>query len=247
MNELQIFNYQSGEVRTIVHNGNPWFCLVDVCRALELSNPRSVADRLDADERRKFDLPRQGETWFTNESGLYNVILRSDKPESKPFRKWVTGTVLPTIRKTGSYSTNTLPDNSKAALAEAKVKNARARIASMWLKLAKENPIPEYKAICAHYASAELNGGMAVLPLPEVIERTYSAAEVGEMLGGVSANAIGRAANRNGLKTPEYGKEVWDKSPHSSKQVQSWRYNDKAVARLREIFGNVVAFCMTEK
>lgn len=247
MNELQIFNYQSNEVRTIMHNGEPWFCLADVCKVLGIKNPSQMADRLDQDERAMFDIGRQGKTWFINESGLYNVVLRSDKPESKPFRKWVTGTVLPTIRKTGAYNANALTESSKAALAEAKAKNARARVASMWMKLAKENPVPEYKAICAHYASAELNGGMAVLPLPEVAERTYSAAEVGEMLGGVSANAIGRAANRNGLKTPEYGKEVWDKSPHSSKQVQSWRYNDKAVARLRELFGNVVAFSTTEK
>lgn len=238
MNELQIFNYHSNEVRTVMKDGEPWFCLTDVCRVLGLSNPRSVADRLDEDERRKFDLPRQGETWFINESGLYSVILRSDKPEAKPFRKWVTSKVLPAIRKTGTYSANALPD-SKAALAEAKAKNARARIASMWLKLAKENPIPEYQQICAHYASAELTGGTAVLPLPEVTERTYSAAEVGELLGGVSANKVGRVANQNGLKTPEYGKEVWDKSPHSSKQVPTWRYNAKAVDKLRALIKGV--------
>lgn len=234
MNEMQVFNYESNEVRTIMRDGEPWFCLVDVCRVLELSNPRSVAERLDQDERRKFDLPRQGETWFINESGLYNVILRSDKPEAKPFRKWVTGTVLPTIRKTGAYSVNALRD-PKAGLAEAKVKNARARVASIWLKLAQTNPIPTYQQICAHYASAELTGGEAVLPLPEVKERTYSAAEVGELLGGVSANMVGRMANRNGLKTPEYGIEVWDKSKNSVKQVPTFRYNEKAVAKLREL------------
>ena len=217
-------------------DGEPWFCLVDVCRVLDLSNPRSVADRLDADERRKFDLPRQGETWFINESGLYNVILRSDKPNAKPFRKWVTGTVLPTIRKTGTYSTNALPD-PKAGLAEAKVKNARARVASIWLKLAQTNPVPTFQQICAHYASAELTGGEAVLPLPEVKERTYSAEEVGELLGGVRANKIGRTANQNGLKTPEYGIQVWDKARHSDKQVPCWRYNEKAVEQLREILG----------
>lgn len=123
----------------------------------------------------------------------------------------------------------------KSALAEAKLNNSRARLASVWLKLAKENPIPEYKAICAHYASAELTGGTAVLPLPEVAERTYSATEVGEMLGGISAHMVGRVANRNGLKTPEYGVEVWDKARHSAKQVPSWRYNEKAVRKLREI------------
>lgn len=243
MNEMQIFNYQSNEVRTVTKDGEPWFCLADVCKVLGLGSPHKVADRLDADEKGRIQIPTPGgkqEAWFINESGLYFVILRSDKPKARPFRKWVTSKVLPAIRKTGSYSANALPD-TKAALAEAKAKNARARVASIWLKLAKENPVPEYKAICAHYASAELTGGAAVLPLPEVIERTYTAAEVGEMLGGVSANMVGRMANQNGLKTSEYGKEVWDKSPHSSKQVPTWRYNDKAVARLRELFGGDAA------
>lgn len=104
MNELQIFNNEEfGEVRTVVVNNEPMFCLIDICKALELSNSRIVADRLDEDERRKLDLPRQGETWFVTESGLYAVILRSDKPNAKKFRKWVTSEVLPSIRKTGRY------------------------------------------------------------------------------------------------------------------------------------------------
>lgn len=105
MNELQIFNNDEfGEIRTAVVNNEPMFCLIDICKALELSNSRIVADRLDEDERRKLDLPRQGETWFVTESGLYAVILRSDKPNAKKFRKWITSEVLPSIRKTGSYT-----------------------------------------------------------------------------------------------------------------------------------------------
>ena len=110
-----------------------------VCRVLDLSSPHKVAERLDPDELTGIKVRSGGQTremTFINESGLYNVILRSDKPEAKPFRKWVTGTVLPTIRKTGAYSTNALRD-PKAGLAEAKVKNARARVASIWLKLAQ--------------------------------------------------------------------------------------------------------------
>lgn len=206
---------------------------------LSLSNPRSVADRLDEDERRKLDLPRQGETWFINESGLYSVILRSDKKEAKPFRKWVTSQVLPAIRKTGQYSTKALTDHQKQAI-EAKLNNSRARVASVWLKMGAGAP-PEYQQICRHYASAELTGGTAVLPLPRVRERTYSAAEVGRMLGGVSANMVGRVANRNGLKAPEYGLQVWDKSKSSAKQVLTWRYNEKAVERLREIIAGGAA------
>lgn len=104
MNELQIFNNEEfGEVRTVVLNNEPMFCLADVCKALDISNPSKVVQRLDDDERTKLELGRQGETNFVTESGLYAVILRSDKPNAKKFRKWVTGEVLPSIRKTGRY------------------------------------------------------------------------------------------------------------------------------------------------
>lgn len=105
MNDLKIFNNEEfGEIRTVVVNEEPMFCLTDICKALEMSNPTMVAQRLDDDERTKLDLGRQGETNFITESGLYAVILRSDKPNAKKFRKWVTSEVLPSIRKTGSYN-----------------------------------------------------------------------------------------------------------------------------------------------
>ena len=105
MNDMQIFTYNSNEVRTVEMNGEPWFVLKDVCEVLGIANPTAVAERLEDDERAKSDLGRQGAGWVINESGLYNVILRSDKPEAKPFRKWVTSEVLPSIRKHGAYMT----------------------------------------------------------------------------------------------------------------------------------------------
>lgn len=99
MKELQIFNYKSNEVRTVEVDGEPWFVLKDVCDVLGLGSAHKVADRLDKDERNQIPLTdslgREQETTIVSESGLYNVILRSDKPEAKPFRKWVTGKVLP--------------------------------------------------------------------------------------------------------------------------------------------------------
>ena len=104
MNDLQIFNNEEfGEVRTVVVNDEPMFCLIDICKALEIKNATDVAKRLDEDERTRLNLGRQGETNFITESGLYAVILRSDKPNAKKFRKWVTSEILPSIRKTGSY------------------------------------------------------------------------------------------------------------------------------------------------
>lgn len=105
-NSIEVFeNPLFGQIRMVMVDDEPMFCLADVCKALELSNSRIVADRLDEDERRKLDLPRQGVTWFVTESGLYAVILRSDKPNAKKFRKWVTSEVLPSIRKHGAYAT----------------------------------------------------------------------------------------------------------------------------------------------
>lgn len=106
MNEIEVFrNDEFGEIRTAVVNDEPVFCLMDICKALGMSNPTMVAQRLDEDELTKLNLgSRAGETNFITESGLYAVVLRSDKPTAKKFRKWVTSEVLPSIRKTGAYS-----------------------------------------------------------------------------------------------------------------------------------------------
>lgn len=117
MNEMQVFNYKSSQVRTVEINNEPWFVLKDVCAVLDLGSAHKVSERLDEDERNQIPLTdslgRKQETTIINESGLYNVILRSDKPEAKPFRKWVTSEVLPSIRKTGGYA---LPKDYPAAL-----------------------------------------------------------------------------------------------------------------------------------
>ena len=106
MSDLQIFNSEEfGEVRTVLVENEPMFCLIDICKALEIKNATDVAKRLDEDELTRLNLgSRAGETNFITESGLYAVILRSDKPNAKKFRKWVTAEVLPQIRKTGGYN-----------------------------------------------------------------------------------------------------------------------------------------------
>ena len=108
MNKVTIFKYEENKlVRTLNLNGELWFVLKDVCDVLGLSTPARVAERLDSDEVSQAHLidsmGRSQEMTIISESGLYNVILRSDKPEAKPFRKWVTAVVLPSIRKNGGY------------------------------------------------------------------------------------------------------------------------------------------------
>ncbi len=116
MNGLQIFTYNGNEVRTVQKDGEPWWVLKDVCEVLGISKYRDTAARLEDDEREPIRVDTLGgaqEMLCVNESGLYNVILRSDKPEAKPFRKWVTSEVLPAIRKYGAYMT---PETLEAAI-----------------------------------------------------------------------------------------------------------------------------------
>lgn len=108
MNEITSWNYEGAEVRTVQIDGEPWFVLADICRELEISHVKDTATRIDEDDLGQTEvidrMGRSQKAWIINESGLYTVILRSDKPQAKPFRKWVTSVVLPSIRKTGSYS-----------------------------------------------------------------------------------------------------------------------------------------------
>lgn len=108
-NQLQVFSYEGNDVRTVQRGGETWWVLRDVCDVLSLTTPARVAERLEEDEvslTHIIDaLGRKQETTIVSESGLYNVILRSDKPEAKNFKRWVTHEVLPTIRRHGAYLT----------------------------------------------------------------------------------------------------------------------------------------------
>lgn len=95
-----------GSVRTAGTAANPLFCLADVCSAIGINNPRNVKNRLDEEDVHLMDtLTEKGvqSINFITESGLYDVVLRSDSPQAKPFRKWVTSEVLPAIRRQGGY------------------------------------------------------------------------------------------------------------------------------------------------
>ena len=105
-NSLQVFNSEDfGNVRALAINGEPWFVAKDVCDALGLSNVTVALQRLDEDERSKFNLGRQGEVNIITEAGLYSLIMASKKPEAKSFKRWVTHDVLPSIRRHGMYAT----------------------------------------------------------------------------------------------------------------------------------------------
>lgn len=103
--EIQVFdNNNFGTLRTTDKDGEPWFVAADICRVLEIKNVGQAIERLDDDERLMLNIGRQGNAYLVNEPGLYSLVLASRKPQAKPFKRWVTHDVLPTIRQQGVYS-----------------------------------------------------------------------------------------------------------------------------------------------
>ena len=124
MNNVQEFLYENSPIRMIESNGETWWVLKDICKLLSIENHKNITKRLEEDEVGTFELPhpqskeKKLEMLCVNESGLYSVILRSDKPEAKAFRRWITHEILPEIHRTGEYnsiSTEILEDSSLTA------------------------------------------------------------------------------------------------------------------------------------
>ena len=116
-NKIEVFkNEQFGEIRTALIENEPWFVAVDVCRALEIGNSSQAISRLDADEKMITLISNEGNKrgnpnmTVVNEPGLYTLILSSRKPEAKAFKRWITHDVIPMIRKTGCYMTDSVLD-----------------------------------------------------------------------------------------------------------------------------------------
>lgn len=116
MKELSMnFQFEELSVRTLCVEREVWLALIDICKVLELSNPRMVASKLDEDEVRKFNLRGlEGDTWFVSEPGFYHVVLTSRSEKARPFRRWVTHEVLPSIREKGYYSVMSAEETIKA-------------------------------------------------------------------------------------------------------------------------------------
>lgn len=144
-NNVQLFDFKGNQVRILTdEKGEPWFVAKDVCEVLGHSNASMALERLDNDERSKFNLGRQGETNIVNEAGLYALVLGSRKPEAHEFKRWVTHEVLPSIRRHGVYATDATidhilndPDFGIKLLTDLKDERARRREAERAIEAQK--------------------------------------------------------------------------------------------------------------
>ncbi|AEJ43798.1 phage repressor protein [Alicyclobacillus acidocaldarius] len=238
---LMELTYQGRKVRVVIIDGQPWWVAKDVCEALGHSNNRAALERLDDDEKGVSTVYTPGgpqKMAVVNEAGLYRLIFTSRVEQAEQFKRWTYHEVLPSIRKTGEYKTSERRQQDEIAQKRIMIMelNAKTRQAKLLLDMTYrfKDRLSDVAIESLLAFSANLLAGREMLPLPTT-ERLYTATEIAEELG-VSANAVGRAANALGLKTDEFGKFVLDKSPYSNKQVEAFRYNERGREMLTKHF-----------
>lgn len=190
MNNLKIFeNNEFGEVRTSIINEEPYFALNDVCRILEINNPRMAKTRLNRDGVSTTDvidsMGRTQQANFINESNLYKLVFQSRKPEAERFGDWVTSEVLPAIRKHGAYMTDgvierTLTDPDYLIMLATNLKEEKAKRALAEAQNEKNKP----KVLFADTVSASsrscLMGELAKMISQEAIRQGRIDEKIGQ-------------------------------------------------------------------
>ncbi|WP_277101844.1 phage antirepressor [Cutibacterium granulosum] len=168
---IQPFTYEDHTVRVVTIDGEPWFVLADLCKVLDLAKPSRVAMRIADDMKGAHLMSTLGgdqEMTIVSEAGMYEVIIRSDKPEAVAFRRWVTSEVLPSIRKHGGYLTDQkiedILDNPDTIIQLAtKLKSERAKRAALEKQAAIDTPKARFAdAVSASHTSI-LIGDLAKL------------------------------------------------------------------------------------
>lgn len=241
MNDLKIFkNKEFGQIRTVVIDGKPYFVANDIARALGYKRPAdAVTSHCKGSVKHRY-LTEGGEQEMKMipEGDMYRLITHSKLESAERFESWVFDDVLPTLRKTGSYE---MPKRKeKPDRTEIMLMNARSRMAQTYLKLANVDTLSStYKTILVAKARQVLSGE-ELIPLPESKRKVYSAGEIGEMFG-ISANKVGRIANKHNLKTDQFGEYRRSKSEHSAKEIDTWVYFDTVIPVIEKILGQEVA------
>ncbi|ECO0584316.1 Bro-N domain-containing protein [Salmonella enterica subsp. diarizonae] len=228
--------------------GKPVFLAVPLAKALGYTNPADALKKhckslikLNYSESRELgfgDNPRGIQ--LVGQADVFRLIMRSSLPSAERVQDWVCEEVLPALMDTGTYSirkektSSGLPEYRLAKAEQLKALALEKNIASareLMVMLPRLDPM-SHQTLAASLINPII--GYDAIPLPMIEEHYYTAAEAGEKIG-VSANKIGRIANANNLKTEQYGKFFLDKSAHSSKQVEAFRYNTEGVKALRHL------------
>ncbi|QXF36313.1 phage repressor protein [Photorhabdus luminescens] len=241
--EFKSSNDQLVTVSGLKYKGKPVFLAVELAQALGYSDPYDALKkhcklliRLNSGETQElgFGFKPKG-VILAGQSDMFRLVMKSALPSAERLQDWVCEEVLPSIMETGSYSMQQsksgLPEYRKARTLKMSV-DAISNLFELMPNLSNE------AKQCAAANIVNPIVGFEAVPLPALEEKYYTAGEVGKMLD-LSANKIGRIANDNNLKTEQYGKFFLDKSAHSNKQVEAFRYNENGIKALRHLIHGV--------
>ena len=250
-NSIQIFTNNEFSVRTTTDNdGNIWFVAKDIAQALdyaEESNPARLFAHVPGLWKGVKLIHTHGGAQnmiCLTEQGVYFFLGRSDKKKALPYQMWIADDVVPSIRKTGTYNIK----HSETRDIELRLKELddhkrdQDLLAAQILQSMIDKQLfpltPETRTVFAHEVFKLVTGHNYLGMLPECTEKWYTAGEIGEIVG-ISANMVGRIANKNGLKAPdgesnEYGRWIFSKSKYSNREVPCFIYNENALDWFRQ-------------
>lgn len=204
---IKIFeNAQFGQIRTsVTESGEPLFCLADVCKALDLSNPRDVKRRLQQKGVCTTDTPTNGgiqQLNFITEPNLYKCIFQSRKKEAEQFQDWVCGEILPSIRKSGGYMVARQDETPEQIMARA-LMVAKDTIDRQQAAL-KQSENKNYLLQCQNDALTSMNEGQqrhikALMPgatFAKAVETSEHSILVGELARIIKQNGVEIGQNR---------------------------------------------------
>ena len=232
MNELKIFeNEQFGTIRTVEIDNTPYFVGKDVAEILGYADPqKAMKMHIDDEDKLTRQIVVSGQNrnvTIINESGLYSLILSSKLPKAKEFKRWVTSEVLPSIRKTGTYTAPKAQPNLELAKlrADAMMLNAKSRIATQMMKLWTAAGVePQYQAL----AMNDYYEGLSVPRIAFKTEATamYDLTTIAKHLGVMSksgkphAQAIGAIVGKLTLEEGEYELTPYSRNGHDDVSMQ---------------------------
>ncbi|MDR1465429.1 MAG: Bro-N domain-containing protein [Oscillospiraceae bacterium] len=195
-------------------------------------------DRLDQSQFSRvaqIALPSGGKQKCTvyTRKGVMEICRWSQQPNANAFMDWCWELIDSLMRGEAKVVSMT---EYQQMMAATRTENIRIQKARLLERLAGQYE-GEYRQVLHAYAAKELTGEM-VLPLPDAPqEHEYTAEQMGEIIGGISGQMVGRIANQHGLKVEQYGRFCVDKARHSQKEVKSFRYNDAAIPAFKQILG----------
>src|SRR5690625_1416106 len=240
-NEVEIYQLEDGSPVMTIDNLAKSLEYADRSGVQKIVNRNPYLKDVEFSTEDKMSLVENGrnvtrEVRIFNEDGIYEITMLSKKPKAREFRAFVRN-LLKKLRK-GEYQViqpSAEQDKLKIRMmeAQAKLNNSKTRQAKLLLDMQKNNTLSPVAVELLGINALEVLTDKDTNYRPQ-IEKTYTATEIANELG-ITANKVGRIANKHKLKTEEYGIEVLDKSRHSNKQVPSFRYNEKGRQKIKEL------------